>query len=144
MIPLMMLRTAAVFLMMTALSAVCPAEQKCKGMEVHYDEALQYPNAARAAHVQGDVVIQIHIAADGTVKAEILSGPSVLAESAKRFVETWGVSWETNTPATACDPVLHVTYKLKTDHFNTKMKLPTHIVVEAPPINTNEPASAIH
>jgi TonB family protein len=141
MIPVMALRSASVFLLMTAMAGACLA-QKCKGMEVKYDidNPIQYPNAARAARVQGEVALQLHVAADGTITADIVSGTPVLAESAKRFVDTWSVSWASDIPPTACDPVLHVDYKLKADHFNVKMKLPTHILVEAPPIETNEPA----
>ena len=132
----MALRTVAVFLVMAALAAACTA-QKCKGMEVKYDDAIQYPNAARAGHVQGEVVLQIHIATDGTLKADVVSGPSGLAESAKRFAESWSITWPSSAPPTACTPTLHVIYKLK-DHFNVKMKLPEHILVEAPPIETNQ------
>jgi TonB family protein len=107
---------------------------------VKYENEIEYPNSARAARIQGDVTIQIHIATDGTVTADIVSGTPVLAASAKRFVETWAVSWpgESATP-TACAPVLRVTYKLK-GTFNVKSKLPTRILVEAPSIETNEPA----
>jgi outer membrane biosynthesis protein TonB len=132
----MALRAVAIFLLMAALAAACTA-QKCKGMEVKYEDTIQYPNAARATHVQGEVVLQIHIAADGTLKADIVSGPSGLVESAKRFAESWSVTWPSSAPPTACTPTLHVTYKLK-DHFNVKMKLPEHILVEAPPIETNQ------
>jgi TonB family protein len=133
----MALRTTAVFLVMSALAAACMA-QKCKGMEIKYENPIQYPNAARATRVQGEVALQIHIATDGAVTADIVSGPSVLAESAKRFVESWSITWPSSgTQATACAPVLHVVYKLK-DHFNVKTKLPTHILVEAPPIETNQ------
>ena len=131
----MALRAVAVLLLMAAFASACTA-QKCKGMEVKYEDAIQYPNAARAAHVQGEVVLQIHIATDGTLKVDIVSGPSGLAESAKRFAESWSLTWPSNAPPTACTPTLHVTYKLK-DRFNVKMKLPEHILVEAPPIETN-------
>jgi hypothetical protein len=132
----MVLRAGAVFLWMAVLASVCMA-QKCKGMEVKYEDTIQYPNTARATHVQGEVVLQIHIATDGTLKADIVSGPSGLAESAKRFTESWSLTWPSNAPPTACTPTLHVTYKLK-DHFNVKMKLPEHILVEAPPIETGQ------
>jgi hypothetical protein len=132
----MVLRAVAVFLLTAALASACMA-QKCKGMEVKYEDAIQYPNEARATHVQGEVVLQIHIATDGTLKADIMSGPSGLAESAKRFAESWSVTWPSDAPPTACTPTLRVTYKLK-DHFNVKMKLPEHILVEAPPIETNQ------
>ncbi|HTZ89329.1 MAG TPA: energy transducer TonB [Alloacidobacterium sp.] len=143
MIPRMAPRCVSWLFVVFALVAAPSIAQKCKGMEVKYDNEIQYPNSARAAHLQGEVTLQIHIATDGTVKADIVSGPSVLAESAKRFVETWSVSWPSDTPPTACAPVLHVTYKLKQNTFKVKTKLPTHILVEAPPIETNEPASPI-
>jgi TonB family protein len=143
MIPRMAPRSVSLFVILFAvLTASCGA-QKCKGMEVKYENEIQYPNSARAARTQGDVTIQVHIATDGTVTADIVSGPSVLAESAKRFVETWSVSWPNDAPPTACAPVLHVTYKLK-DKFSVKPKLPTHVLVEAPPIETNQPAPQTH
>jgi hypothetical protein len=135
----MALRTTFIYLLMSGLAVACAA-QKCKGMDVNYENTIQYPTAARASRLQGDVVVQIHIATDGTLKADVVSGPPVLAESAKRFAETWSITWPGDKPATACDPTLHVSYKLK-DHFNVKMRLPSHIVVEAPPIETNEPPS---
>ena len=131
-----------VFLLVFVCGTGCIA-QKCKGMEVKYESAIQYPNAARAARVQGEAVVQVHIATDGTVTADIVSGTPVLADSAKRFVLSWTVSWTSNIPPTACNPVLHVDYKLKQDHFDVKMKLPTHISVQAPPIDTAV-NSAIH
>lgn len=139
-LPTMACRAASIFVLLSALAASCAA-QKCKGMEVKYENEIQYPNTARATHLQGEVTLQVHIAADGTVTAEIVSGPPVLAESAKRFVETWSVTWANDVPPTACAPVLHVDYKLKPDTFKVKEKLPTHILIEAPPIETNEPST---
>ena len=136
-------RSVSLLLLMFVLVAAPSRAQKCKGMEVKYENEIQYPNSARASRTQGDVTLQVHIATDGTVTADITSGPPVLAESAKRFVETWSVTWPKDAPPTACAPVLHVTYKLK-DHFNVNPKLPTHILVEAPPIETNEPAPQTH
>jgi len=62
--PTMALRAASIFLVISALAASCMA-QKCKGMEVKYENDIQYPNEARASHLQGEVVLQLHIAADG-------------------------------------------------------------------------------
>ena len=132
-------RCVSLFVILFAVVTASAGAQKCKGMEVKYENEIQYPNSARASRTQGEVTLQVHIATDGTVTAEITSGPQVLAESAKRFVESWSVSWPHDAPPTACAPVLHVTYKLK-DKFNVNPKLPTHILVEAPPIETNEPA----
>jgi TonB family protein len=127
-------------LLIAVLIASPSIAQKCKGMEVKYENPIQYPNTARAERLQGEVTLQVHIATDGTITADIVSGLPVLAESAKRFVENWSVAWPENTPPAACAPVLHVSYKLKADTFKVKEKLPTHILVIAPPIETNEPA----
>ena len=136
-------RSVSLFVILFAVVTASSGAQKCKGMEVKYENEIQYPNSARASRTQGDVTLQVHIATDGTVTADITSGPPVLAESAKRFVESWSVTWPKDAPPTACAPVLRVTYKLK-DHFNVKPKLPAHILVEAPPIETNEPAPQTH
>lgn len=109
--------------------------QKCKGLDITYPNPIQYPNAARAARVQGEVVLQIHIAAG----VDTVSGPPMLAESAKRFVESWSITpppdtSSTGAPPSACEQILRVTYKLKQDRFNLKLHLPSHILVEAPPI----------
>jgi TonB family protein len=144
MISRMALRSVSLLLIVFVLVAAPSRAQKCKGMDVKYENEIQYPNSARAARVQGDVTLQIHIATDGTVTADILSGPPTLAESAKRFVESWTVSWPNDAPPTACTPVLRVAYKLKANTFNVKSKLPTHILVEAPPIETNVPAPRFH
>jgi hypothetical protein len=133
----------SVLLLAFACASGCMA-QKCKGMEVKYENAIQYPTAARAARVQGDAEIQVHIATDGTVTADIVSGPPVLAESARRFVLSWTVSWPGNIPPAVCNPVFHVDYKLKQDKFKVKMKLPTHASVEAPPIDNAQASPAPH
>jgi TonB family protein len=143
MISRMVSRCISLLFLVFALVATPSGAQKCIGMEVKYENEIQYPNSARASRTQGEATLQIHIAPDGTVTADIVSGPPVLAESAKRFVENWTVSWPHDAPPTACAPVLHVNYKLK-DHFNVKTKLPTNILVEAPPIETNEPAPQTH
>jgi hypothetical protein len=139
MISSMALRCVSLVLLVLALAAAPSGAQKCKGMEIKYESEIQYPNSARAARIQGDVTLQIHIATDGAATADIISGPAVLAESAKRFVESWTITWPHDAPPTVCAPVLNVHYKLKADTFKVKPKLPTQILVEAPPIETNEP-----
>ena len=129
-------RFAPVFLLASALTLSCAA-QKCKGMDIKYENNIQYPTAARASHLEGEVVLHLQISDDGKIpKIDILSGPPLLAESAKRFVESWSITWPGDKPV-ACDPTLHVHYKLTSDHFDEKMHLPTHITVEAPPIEAH-------
>jgi TonB family protein len=49
-----------------------------------------YPAIAKAAHVSGSVILQLQIAADGTVSSvEILSGPGMLYQAAEDAVTQW-------------------------------------------------------
>jgi periplasmic protein TonB len=50
----------------------------------------EYPSLARVAGVQGRVVLQVRMKADGTVSVErILEGPPVLADAASAAVQKW-------------------------------------------------------
>ena len=49
-----------------------------------------YPEAAREQNIQGTVVLQVHIAADGGVQdVQVISGPAVLAEASSDAVKQW-------------------------------------------------------
>ena len=49
-----------------------------------------YPESARQQNIQGAVVLEVHIAADGIVQdIQVISGPSVLAEAATAAVKQW-------------------------------------------------------
>jgi TonB family protein len=49
-----------------------------------------YPEAAREQNIQGTVVLQVHIAADGGVQdVQVVSGPAVLAEASSDAVKQW-------------------------------------------------------
>ena len=49
-----------------------------------------YPPKARAEHVEGDVVLELRLAKDGSVnKIRTLRGDSTLADSAKQAVAQW-------------------------------------------------------
>jgi TonB family protein len=49
-----------------------------------------YPEAAREQNIQGTVVLQVHIAADGGVQdVQVVSGPPVLAEASTDAVKQW-------------------------------------------------------
>jgi TonB family protein len=68
---------------------------------VHIDGVIQeeqivqkvypvYPEAAETANITGTVILHVVIAKDGTVKSvEYLSGPAILAESAKAGVKEY-------------------------------------------------------
>jgi TonB family protein len=49
-----------------------------------------YPEAAREQNIQGTVVLEVHIAADGGVQdVQVISGPPVLAEASTDAVKQW-------------------------------------------------------
>jgi TonB family protein len=52
--------------------------------------APEYPDVARLAGIDGDVILRIFVARDGTVRdVTPLSGPAILARAAARAVEQW-------------------------------------------------------
>jgi protein TonB len=49
-----------------------------------------YPNSARLAHIEGDVRLQVRIAADGSVQnTSLISGPPQLVAAAVAAVKQW-------------------------------------------------------
>ncbi|HEY2379866.1 MAG TPA: energy transducer TonB [Terriglobia bacterium] len=56
---------------------------------VHIEQP-HYPPAAKAAHIEGVVVVEATVTADGTVdKVKVLSGPPTLTEAASEAVSHW-------------------------------------------------------
>jgi TonB family protein len=50
----------------------------------------EYPDAARQQNVQGAVVLEVHIAADGSVQdIQVISGPPLLAQASSDAVKHW-------------------------------------------------------
>ena len=50
----------------------------------------EYPADALAAHRSGDVVLEVHVAKDGTVSSvRTLSGDPMLTEAASQAVRNW-------------------------------------------------------
>ncbi len=49
-----------------------------------------YPEAARQQNIQGSVVLEVHIGADGAVQdVRVASGPPLLAQAASDAVKQW-------------------------------------------------------
>jgi protein TonB len=73
-----------------------PAQQRVRvsqgvvqGLLVHQVKP-EYPPTARAAHVQGQVVLHAVIGKDGNVKqVQVISGPPMLASAAENAVKQW-------------------------------------------------------
>jgi TonB family protein len=52
--------------------------------------APEYPDVARLAGIEGDVILRVFVGRDGTIRDVVpLSGPPVLARAAVRSVEQW-------------------------------------------------------
>jgi len=55
-----------------------------------HEETPGYPPAAKAAHVQGNVIMKAIIGTDGTVKElSLVSGPPLLVQAAMDTVKKW-------------------------------------------------------
>jgi protein TonB len=66
---------------------VDPSEQQSR---LIHSVAPEYPEVARLAGIDGDVLLRIFVGRDGTVRdMDPVSGPSVLARAAMRAVEQW-------------------------------------------------------
>src|SRR5687767_12391819 len=53
-------------------------------------ETLEYPELARTARVQGDVLVEVAIGSDGKVKGtSLVSGPAMLRTAAEQNAKTW-------------------------------------------------------
>jgi TonB family protein len=66
------------------------ASVRIGGYNMVHRTVPKYPEAARAAHVEGTVVVHTIIAKDGTVEsAEVVSGPALLQGAAVGAVKEW-------------------------------------------------------
>ena len=64
-----------------------PSEQQSRLIQA---VAPEYPDVARLAGIEGDVVLRILVSRDGTVRdIDVVLGPPVLARAAMRAVEQW-------------------------------------------------------
>lgn len=79
-----------------------PVPQQQGQSSLLHSVAPQYPQAAREKHIEGDVVLEVHIDADGHVSdAQAVSGPAELRGAALEAVLQWHYSPEAmNLPAT--------------------------------------------
>jgi TonB family protein len=82
------------------LAAPVPQEQD--SAKLLHSVAPKYPEAAREKHIEGDVVLEVHIDAQGRVSdAKVLSGPEELRSAALEAILQWHYSPDAMTlPAT--------------------------------------------
>ena len=80
----------AVLLVSALPATVIAAAQEPAPQCVEHVESLTYPEIARAAHVQGVVILQIVVGKDGKVmSASRRSGPAILAKAAEDNAVRW-------------------------------------------------------
>lgn len=73
-----------------ARATVRPVSLGIMAANVTYSPAPAYPQAASAAHVQGEVKVEAEVGTDGNVtSARVISGPPLLREAALSAVERW-------------------------------------------------------
>lgn len=94
--------------------------QNCGGLSsVSESVALVYPPIAKAARVQGTVIMLITFRKDGSVESsKVVSGPPMLRQSAMDFVSGWKAN--TYSGPRTCPVVIHYfmqpDYKGPTQH----------------------------
>jgi TonB family protein len=96
-----MLQSAFLLAVVSLAAAIVPAQQP--PVETKAAVAPQYPPIAVAARVEGEVVVRVDIGPDGVVlKAEVVSGPAMLRQSAIQTVKKWRftIGPETNRVST--------------------------------------------
>ena len=96
---------ALVFLFLVGASI--PREKS--GLCLKHIESPEYSAVARAAHVTGDVILDVSVNADGDVSGAVaVTGPRILSESALKNVRRWTFENPSRTPSSE-----RVTYEYK-------------------------------
>ncbi len=91
-----------------------PVPQEASQSNLLHSAAPKYPEAARKKHIEGDVVLEVHIDAEGHVAdARVLNGPEELRSAALEAI----LQWHYSPQAMTLPAVTQVTmsFKLPTD-----------------------------
>lgn len=85
-----------------------------QAFQLPHSHMVGYPPAARQAHVQGDVKLNVLIGKDGVVKhVEVISGPEQLTDSALQDVEHWSYRpFVLNNQPIEVETTVTVTYRI--------------------------------
>jgi Gram-negative bacterial TonB protein C-terminal len=81
----------AIFFLLLSVSGPCIAQQEPCGLRKMTEaKAPVYPPIARAAHVEGNVVMLVNFKISGEVeKIDVVSGPELLKIAATNYVQGW-------------------------------------------------------
>jgi hypothetical protein len=86
-------RSATTLAMLIGSSTLCAQTVSCGLSSVNEISKLDYPPIAKAARVQGDVILMTSFTPSGEVLSlRVLSGPEMLKQVAQDFVAGWHVN----------------------------------------------------
>ena len=107
---------------------------------VAHVESLEYPEVARAAHIDGIVSLRLKVALDGRVDSvEKLSGPEILAKEAEKNAGRWVFFREPHVNTVEVQYEFRLTQPRSDSRVPAAVKfdLPTKVLVTAPERETN-------
>ena len=135
----MQLNISTMFLLLLSLSL--PQEAHKAVLYPEHIEVPTYPSVARAAHLDGVVIVKLTVGADGAViAAETLSPGSArfLIDKTIELVKKWTFRCVSCPPAESYEKTLKFIYKLErepsiADNTSVLMELPDEITITASP-----------
>ena len=105
----------------------------------HLEPPLHYPAVARAAQLQGTVIVKLTIAADGAVlTAESSSGYPLLRDETEKLVKKWTFGCANCSPRVPYEKTIKFIYRLEGegisyDDTRIVMDLPNEVTITASP-----------
>jgi Gram-negative bacterial TonB protein C-terminal len=128
----------AIFLLMLSVSGPCIAQQERCGLSKMTESTTPlYPPIAKAAHVEGDVVMLVSFKLSGEVeKVDAVSGPEMLRPEATNYVKGWHAN-EYTGPRTC--PIV-VSFRL---HRHGDTTTPPVVRQDLQHVTLNEPAALV-
>ena len=88
-------------------------------------DTLVYPPIARAAHVQGAVILRVTFSTTGSISSvESVSGPKMLVDSTSERLKAW--QFHTNaTGDQPCQSLVVVKYRILPENYDPQTELPS-------------------
>jgi Gram-negative bacterial TonB protein C-terminal len=128
----------AIFFLLLSLSVACVAQQEPCGLrKMTETTAPAYPPIAKAAHVEGNVIMLVNFKTSGEVeKIEVISGPKFLLSAATTYVQGWQANKYTG-PRTC--PIV-VSFRL---HRHGDTTTPPVVRQDLQHVTLNEPAALV-
>ena len=127
----------AIFALLLSVSGSCIAQEPCGLRKMSETTAPAYPPIAKAAHVEGNVIMLVNFKTSGEVeKIEVVSGPKFLLSAATNYVQGWQAN-EYTGPRTC--PIV-VSFRL---HRHGDTTTPPVVRQDLQHVTLNEPAALV-